>query len=824
MKEMNTTHKTSEPEARRQTAELIKINEELKKEIEKCKQAEKKLKKYQGHLEKFIKKRTTNLQQEIEALKRSEEALRESEEFSKSIIESSRDCIKVLDMEGRLQFINQGGQKLLEIEDIGPYLGMPYEDLWESADREAAHEAIVNARKGYTGTFQGYCPTIKGTPKWWDVAVTLIYGTDGKPHRLLVISRDITDRKRTEENLRKFSRVVEQSPATVLITNVKGIIQYVNPKFVQLTGYSAEEVLGKNPRILNARELPSQRYKELWETIAAGREWHGELCNKKKNGEIYWERASISPVRNSRGEITHFVAVKEDITEYKRMVEELKNAKRAAETANQAKSEFLANMSHEIRTPMNAILGFTEILEGTIQNEQQRQYLLTISASGKSLLRLINDILDLSKIEAGKLELEYTDLDPRPVFKEIEQIFSKMITEKGLTLVIDIDPTFPEALVLDETRLRQVLLNLVGNAVKFTELGSVRISVQAYYTDDTCSSVDVSISVEDTGIGIPEDQCDTIFGAFEQQKGQSSTKYGGTGLGLAVTRRLVEMMGGEISVTSEVGKGSTFTVIIKKVPIAAVSDIVKKEGDIIPDTLHFDEATILIADDVESNRTLLSIYLEQFGFTFLEAENGKEALELAQRYHPDLILMDLKMPVMDGYEATRKLKQNDTTKDIPIIAVTASAMKNAADEIVRLYNGYVRKPFNRVMLISELMKFLKHSVKKSTSMIAESVLLECETVSETLDRKTLERLPELIQILKTKFLARWEELHEMLIMDDVKQFAKKLRDIGQEYHFQPLTAYSIKLSQYAQSYNVAEMEKMVAGFPTLVEQIACLDS
>ncbi len=418
--------------------------------------------------------------------------------------------------------------------------------------------------------------------------------------------------------------------------------------------------------------------------------------------------------------------VAERTEELQQEIVERQRAEEAAKVASKAKSEFLANMSHEIRTPMNAILGFAEILKGRIEEPELSHHLESIHTSGRSLLSLINDILDLSKVEASKLRLEYTAVSPQRLFNEMRTVFGQKIKEKGLDLIIDISPELPKTLLLDETRLRQILINLIGNAVKFTDTGHIRLSVSYRYPEDTQhSTLDFIFSVEDTGAGIPDDQCESVFEAFSQAKGQKFSKFGGTGLGLAITRRLIEMMDGEITVSSEVGRGTVFNIIIKEVEVASADDLTasqEKETDF--DSIVFEQGTILIADDIAYNRELLTVFFEGYDLTLLEAENGREAIEKAREHQPDLILLDMKMPEMDGYEAALVLKKDDDLKEIPVIAVTASAMRKDDEIIKDLCDSYLRKPVSRADLISEVSKFLPHTVTKKKSVVSEAARKE----------------------------------------------------------------------------------------------------
>ena len=389
--------------------------------------------------------------------------------------------------------------------------------------------------------------------------------------------------------------------------------------------------------------------------------------------------------------------------------EELVQTTRAAESANIAKSAFLANMSHEIRTPMNAVLGFAELLRAQETDPTKTQYVESIHTSGKALLNLINGVLDLSKIEADKMELVYAPVSLTALFDDVRTILSQEIRERGLEFRIRVKDHLPH-LMMDEARLRQILMNLIGNAIKFTRVGYIELSAVVDEAGSGASDVrNVTIAVKDTGIGIPEDEQERIFKAFEQITGQDERQYGGTGLGLAITHRLVEIMGGSIRVDSEVDKGSSFEISLPRVKVCERPPAEPyKSIDLSAETVKFMPATILISDDIDYNRDLFVRYLTPFDFELFCAENGVEVLELLKERKPDLILLDMKMPKMDGYEVVAQLQDNDELKDIPIVAITASGFTQSRDAILRLCQGYLRKPITRDELVSELMRHLPH--------------------------------------------------------------------------------------------------------------------
>jgi PAS domain S-box-containing protein len=687
---------------------------------------------------------------------------------------------------------------------------------------------------------------------------------------------------RNEAELRKLYRAVEQSPVSIVITDTAGDIEYVNPKFMRLTGYEFQEVVGHNPRVLKSGETPSEEYAQLWKTITAGSEWRGVFHNKKKNGELYWESASISPVTNAHGDVTHFIAVKEDITERlhaeeamrhseqkfrgiveqtsdgisltneqgiiiewnrgaeqisglkrdtvvghpawdilvqilpserrtpdacerlkaatqaffytgespwincpqeheierpdgtrrhiqqfsfpivtekgtmmcatmrditerKQAEEELQQAWRAADVANRAKSAFLANMSHEIRTPMNAITGMTHLLLETDLNAEQRDYLETIQVSGNTLLTLINDILDFSKIEAGKLDLEHHPFNLHDCLEESLDLLAARADRKGINLAYQIDPTIPCDLVGDSTRLRQIMVNLLDNAIKFTEQGEVVISVSGVgrpgnggqgpgsgassdmLTTSAPSSNDagreesasdqadpggetdprpltpdlrplapgprplhdVHIAVRDTGIGISPDRVNRLFQSFSQLDDSTTRKYGGTGLGLVISKRLAEMMGGTIWVESEEGRGSTFHVTLKT-EVHATSP----RPYLLRNRPHLTGKRVLIVNENQTNRSLLISLATWWGMKPLVAASGADALaSLQQKPPPDIAILDIALPDMDGLSLIRQMRRPPLPASLPILVLTSVGVRGELPRyIAEDTTAYLVKP------------------------------------------------------------------------------------------------------------------------------------
>ena len=683
---------------------------------------------------------------------------------------------------------------------------------------------------------------------------------DGKVDGIIGVMVDITERTLSEEKVRMLSRAVEQSPASVIITDTSGSIEYVNPRFEEVTGYSLSEVVGKNPSFLKSGKTTKEEYDRLWQTLLTRQDWHGEFQNKKKNGELFWEQVSISPIRNIKGTITHYLAVKEDISarkrveaalkeseerfrtlvensvigfyrtspdgqilmvnpalcemlgyssskelmernlevdgfhpayareEFQRELEargtivgresswtrsdgtgiairenarvvrdgsgralyyegtvediterklaeeerarfteevieaksmaeeqaqlleiqaiELRVAREAALEASRLKSEFVANMSHEIRTPMNGVIGMTNLLMESPLTDEQREYVQIINKSGDALLTIINEILDFSKIEAGKIDLERIAFDLHEKVEESMALHTLRAQQKGLELASLVHHEVPEDVYGDPGRIQQILVNLIGNAIKFTEKGEV--VVHAVLEEETPEKVLVKFSVTDSGIGISEEEAARLFQPFTQADGSVTRKYGGTGLGLTISKRLVEMMGGSIGLDSTKGKGSTFWF---SVPFDKAPKIYRRQ---LEDISGFKG---LIVDDYDTNRIIFHHMLTSWGIRSHQAEDGMQALRKLRQAAADepfdFALLDMHMPGMDGLDLARQIKADPRISGTHLIMLSSMGSLKAAMREEGGIEVVLTKPVRQSSLYDALANMLSKNVANS---------------------------------------------------------------------------------------------------------------
>ncbi|HSI27819.1 MAG TPA: PAS domain S-box protein [Methylophilus sp.] len=559
-------------------------------------------------------------------------------------------------------------------------------------------EAAVGSRTNYAIEYR--ITDRNGNEKWISEFASAIYSNDGTAEALDGVMLDVTESKHKNAEFEGIANAINNSTCMAEFS-IDGFVLNANRRFLDLLGYELVEIRGRHHSILCPPEFVStDRYKQKWVSLKKGQFVHGEFLRYGKHGKQIWIHASYSPIRNIDGKVIKVVMFMIDISERKQMEQEMLLAKDKAEEAANVKSTFLANMSHEIRTPMNSIIGFSELLLDTTMQQEQRNYLSTISQSAKSLLHLLNDILDSAKLEKGMLELEIIDFSMRELVDSVISSLWLQARKKQLELKLVLEPQVDGYYKGAEHRIRQVLTNLLGNAVKFTESGYVELKVY------TTQHGEIQFDMLDTGIGIDADRLENIFDPFTQADATMSRRFGGTGLGTTISKQLVELMGGRITATSTVGKGSCFSVIL---PLQAGI----RPENIIDANLsqHFlPSLNILAADDIEQNRKLLSLMLEKQGHRVTLASNGQEVIDTLHTRSFDIILMDVQMPVVDGLTASLRIREmeNEAGWDrTPIIALTASVLEQdrlAAKQADM--DGFSSKPIELPLLLAEMARVL----------------------------------------------------------------------------------------------------------------------
>jgi len=642
---------------------------------------------------------------DITARKISEEIIKESQIILKATLESSADGVLVVDNLGNVRLYNS---RFVEMWQIS-------EELLKTNNAiiifNAAFEQLENPEK--------FSAKVKELDKSTDDDFDFLFIKDGRIFERYSSSlilenkiigrvwsfRNITDQKLAERELRKLSRAVAQSSAGIVITDINGTIEYVNPKFTEITGFTSEEANGDNPRILKSGQHHISLYKNLWETILSGNEWRGELYNKKKSGELYWEYTSISPVKNEKGELTHFVAVKEDISARKKIEEELIKSKEEAEEANKLKSSLLANMSHEFRTPLNGILGFTQLLKDELVGKDELEMLEKITRSGKRLMNTLNSVLTLTELENENYLITQSEIDLSIFCQQIKSLYEISVRDKKLEFYTDIKNENIQ-IRTDENLLTKIVCSLVENAIKYTREGSVRILLESKVSSDNKKFA--LIKIKDTGIGINLENHDIIFREFKQLSEGYRRDFEGLGLGLTLARKMANLLGGDIFVESTIGIGSIFSVVLpmdnnsRNIPIKQI--LIEESSESTVTDPIISEYKVLLVEDNPLNIEVVQRFLSKICDVSF-ARDGLAAVEMATDNDYCLLMIDINLGQgMDGLEVLKQLRVMKKYATVPSIALTGYASDtNKRDFLSKGFSHYLAKPFEK----RELVKMIK---------------------------------------------------------------------------------------------------------------------
>ncbi len=797
---------------------------------------ENKLVNFSNELVKTINEKTVQLKETLEKTITTQEIKRESEQRFKSLFESSPiprcHCRKdgvVLSLNN--EFTEVYGYTLEDIPDLASWWPKAFPDPnYRKATQERIIEQLRIAQENNTlfetQEFNIRCKN--GETK------SVLGGASILKDSYLLTLFDNTARKKEELKAKveqaQLRSYLDLSPISVVITHLDGSIKYVNKRFFNTFGLKAGDSIVKihvhkknrdivlsylknHKRITNHQLQYYTKDKVILDAILST----NSITYEGQKAFLNWI-VDISQLKNTEKQLKEAIkevnlvndGLAQEIESRIKTQEQLKRAKQQADQANQSKSLFLANMSHEIRTPMNAILGFSELLEEIVVSELEQSYVKSIRLSGKSLLTLINDILDLSKVEAGKISLNYDYFDLRSTMAELKSIFSLSVKEKALNFLLDIDPNMPKCIYTDETRFKQIMINLIGNALKFTSKGHIKVSIKSV-ANDKDQSVNLAISVEDTGIGISQKFRKELFESFTQQDSNITKKYGGTGLGLTISKKLAKLMNGDIQVESKEGEGSVFTLSLNKVKYH--KDQNNKEDYETNDTnkVKFKAVKILLVDDVEDNRKYTSMALKNHDITIFEADNGKAALKLLEKNDVDLILTDLWMPQMDGFTMVKKIKENSKYESIPIIATSSSVIEfNEHKGKENRFDIFLAKPFSVQDLVNSLAKLLPSKVE----IITEK---KPETTREKLKIKKDQQ--EHFYTSIKELVSESEPLKEQQASDDVNAFASKVSAVGKQFNVQSLIDYGEAIKTSLTNFDIETLINLINNFSKTVNSL-----
>lgn len=745
-----------------------------------------------------------------------EKDLAEYRKFLKRIIDNNPNLIYVHDLQGRYVLANKAMADLYNVE-LDDMIGKSFNDLntdnRQLADYQKYDELARETLKPQTLPITNFVDASGHTTYYQAVKVPLLNSNGVCQHTLTVVT-DITNRLKAEEKAKQSEASIRQILDTIhdaIILHDRDLnIVYTNKKIEALFGITSDEAKSMKLTDLAPRRMSYARVVKVFRNLRFDEPRFFDLRGvKPKTKEVFDVEVFISKVNVFGGD--YYLSAIRDITERKHFETALEKAKVQAEEANKSKSDFLANMSHEIRTPMNAIVGFTELLEKTEMGKKQYHYLDSIKMGSQSLMTVINDILDLSNIEAGMLDIKPEPINTALLFNEIESIFKLKVREKELEFKLDVAADIPQSLMLDQVRLRQVIFNVIGNAIKFTDAGYVKLTARRIDIEENSTKINLEITIEDTGIGIPEEQHATIFDSFNQGSTNSMRKFGGTGLGLSISKRLLGMMGGDISVQSDGLTGSKFNITLYGTTISDEQPHNQSAPERLAGEIAFEPATVLIVDDIKTNREYLLEGLRHAPFKLVTAADGQEGVEMTRNYQPDVILMDIRMPKLDGYMAVERIKENPTTKHCKVIAMTATVFGNEKKKIdAYRFDGFLRKPIYLDDLYETLAQYLPHKrvhSQESLDKLVRSAEIQPRTAKEA------------IELLELKVLTIWKEAKQNEMSEDIANFANRVMKIAERTQVQILHDYAQKLQIEVENFELEKMSLTLHSFDMVLQQI-----
>lgn len=717
------------------------------------------------------------------------------------ILDSFPDIVVIEDLNFKIIAVNKSVESILGYK-TSELIGEPVKRFYaDPADfKYTERENFFEDSDNHSITFETQYRKRDGGILEAETILKKIPNSNGDVIGYLGVVRDISKRKQASREIQKFYSL----PLNLMCTATpEAYFKDINVEFEKVLGYTQKELLKMPFTELTHPDDLERTMDKVGKLVSGEQDTVVDFENRvsRKDGTYCW--LAWTATFDEKSGLLYIIG--KEINDRKKLEQELIDAKEKAEEANKAKSHFVANMSHEIRTPMNSILGFADMMKELADSDLEKEYIENIRKSGKSLLKLINDILDLSKIESGKKDVNINPVNVDRVLEEVKSIFALQAGDKGLELRSTISKDLPAALLLDEMKLRQILINLMGNAIKFTEEGFIEIGITSEEISKTESHVNLEIHIKDTGIGISKERQDRIFREFEQEDYSTSDKYGGTGLGLSISNRLAQLMNGSVKVESIQGSGSTFTLYLPDVPISTMLEESQNKAEKRFD-VALNKGRILVVDDIKLNRQLIVEFLKGYPIQVLEAVNGIEAVNISSEEDLDLVFMDIKMPQMDGVEAMRHIKTKNKT--LPIVALTASLFDVHQEKTSDLwFDGYLRKPVNRMLILEELERYIGlEKGQEERSAIKNRMNAE----KTTPDRLSKNDRNELAQKLESEVSDVISELDtESIMMDQYKEILEDLKSIENEFPASELTAFNNQLETAINLFDIDKIRELM---------------